>query len=484
MISSRTPKLILLFILILALIWPSSHILGEAEIVEEQAIEEENSNPANPEGLSPVEEREVLEQELKKLEEKIAEYEADISKSEQEKKTLQNQIYLLKQKIKKLELQIYQSNVMIEDLGLQITDTEDSIAKTSAKIEDSKEKLATILRLIYEEDQKSLLEILLSEDTLSGFFDNLVRLEALNLKNQELLTNIKNLKSYLEKEKQSLDEEKQDLERIVKIQMLQKQESEKTKKDQEYFLKLTETQYQKHLKEKEATEKKAAEIRARIFELIGIPEAPTFGEAYELAKEIERITGIRPAFLLAVLTQESNIGKNVGQCYLKDPKTGDGVKAYNGQKVSKVMKPSRDVEPFLEITKALGRDPYNTPVSCPISDVGGYGGAMGPAQFIPSTWMRYRDRVKEITGKEADPWNIKDAFLAAALYLADYGATSQTYNAEWKAAMIYFSGTTKTKYSFYGNSVMSIAKQYAEDIQAIERVALGLVFPQGGDYWF
>jgi len=256
---------------------------------------------------------------------------------------------------------------------------------------------------------------------------------------------------------------------MLEIQMLQQQESDKTKKEQEYFLKLTEAEYQKYLKEKEETEKRAAEIRARIFELIGVPKAPTFGEALDIAKYVERITGVRPALLLAVLTQESNIGKNVGQCYLKDPATGDGVVASTGQKVSKVMKPSRDVGPFLEITKELGRDPYNTPVSCPIPSVGGYGGAMGPAQFIPSTWMLYRDKVKAITGKPADPWDIKDAFLAAALYLADYGAAQQTYDAEWKAAMIYFSGTTNKQYRFYGDSVMKIASQYEEDIKTIER---------------
>lgn len=83
--------------------------------------------------------------------------------------------------------------------------------------------------------------------------------------------------------------------------------------------------------------------------------------------------------------------------------------------------------------------------------------------------VRYKDRVKEITGKEADPWDIKDAFLAAALYLADYGAAKKTYNAEWKAAMIYFSGTTNLKYRFYGDSVMKIAANYQADIEAIEK---------------
>jgi len=279
-------------------------------------------------------EREALEQQLKELEELIAKYEADITKTEQEKKTLQNQIYILRNKIYKLDLQI-----------------------------------------------------------------------------KESLENIKSLKTYLENQKQSLDEEKEDLERMVKIQILQKQESQAIKKKQEYFLKLTEAEYQKYLREKKETEEKAAKIRARIFELIGIPEAPTFGQAYELAKYVETITGIRPAFLLAILKQESNIGKNVGRCFLKNPKTGEGVRVKTGEKQPGVMAPGppyhskrNDVAYFLEITKELGRDPYNTLVSCPINDPArglipgktSWGGAMGPAQFIPSTWVLYKDKVEKI----------------------------------------------------------------------------------------
>ena len=248
---------------------------------------------------------------------------------------------------------------------------------------------------------------------------------------------------------------------------LQKQESAALKKERERTLQMTEAQYQQYLREKQKAEKKAAEIRARIFELIGVSKAPTFGEALEMAKYVSSITGIRPAFLLAVLTQESNIGKNVGQCYLKNPKTGSGVVIKTGQTVSRVMSPRRDVSPFLTITKELGRDPYATPVSCPMSF--GWGGAMGPAQFIPSTWMLYRDRLREVSGRAADPWNIRDAFLAAALYLTDYGAAKQTRTAEWRAAMIYFSGSTNSKYRFYGDSVLSIADRYQADIEAIEK---------------
>jgi peptidoglycan hydrolase CwlO-like protein len=416
----------------------------------------------------PCQTREECEALLKKYEEEIKKYEENIQKTEKEKKTLQNQISLLKQKIEKLKLEIEQSNIMIRDVSLQIRDTEESIEKTSQKIEAQKRKLTEILRAVYEMDKKSLVEILLSEKSLSGFFDNLMYLEVLNSKTQDLLEVVKNLKASLEDQKMVLEKEKENLENVLKMQILQKKESEDLKKEKEYLSKLTEAQYQKLLSEKKEIEKEAARIRARIFELIGVPQAPTFGEAYELAKWIEKITGVRPAFLLAVLTQESNIGKNVGQCFLKDPKTGQGIRVSNGEKVNRVMNPTRDVPYFLEITKELGRDPFNTLVSCPIPSVGGWGGAMGPAQFIPSTWIKYKDRVKQITGS-ADPWNIKDAFVAAALYLADFGATKRTYDAEWKAAMVYFSGTTNRAYSFYGNSVMAIASRYEEDIKILEQ---------------
>ena len=417
------------------------------------------------------EEREELERELEELEKQIAEIDKDVKRTEQEKKTLENQIYLLRSRINKLDLQIYQGNIMIKDLGVQIIDTEGSIEETSFKIKDSRRHLARILQLIYESDQKSLIEILLSEEELSDFFNDLVALESLSVESGDLLENIENLKVRLEEQKDSLDNEKQDLENLVVLQTVQRRESSVIKKDKDWLLHLTETEYQKHLSEKQETEQKAAQIRARIFELIGIPEAPTFGEAYEIAKYVSGITGVRPALLLAVLTQESNIGKNVGQCYLKNPSTGSGVVVYSGKSVAKVMKPSRDVSPFLDITQALGRDPYNTPVSCPMSY--GWGGAMGPAQFIPSTWNIYKDRLYDITGKPGDPWSIKDAFLAAGLYLSDYGATKQTYNGEWRAAMIYFSGTSlRTKYNgygFYGDSVMAITKRYESDIAALEK---------------
>jgi len=413
------------------------------------------------------EERRALEEELKELEKQLSLIENDISITEKEKKTLQNQIYLLRKRVQSLNVQIQQSNTMIQDLGIQVADTEVSIDQISLKMEESKERLSAILRTIYQEDKKSLLEIFLTEENLSDFFRDLIALQTLNNKSSELLVNIKKLKASLEGQKQSLDEEKMDLERIVKIRILQRQESSELKTEQESYLKFTEAQYQKQLEEKEATEKRASEIRARIFELIGVSKAPTFGEAYEIAKYVESVTGIRPALVLAVLTQESNIGKNVGQCYLTDTVSGKGVRITSGKVEVKTMNPTRDLPYFLEICQKLGRDPLNTPVSCPMSI--GWGGAMGPAQFIPDTWGNprygYGEKVKAVTGREADPWDIRDAFLASGLYLKDLGAKTN----EFRAVMRYFSGYRWSKWEeFYGRSVLAIADRYEKDIKDLE----------------
>ncbi|MER3581423.1 MAG: hypothetical protein C4347_01055, partial [Patescibacteria group bacterium] len=94
-----------------------------------------------------------------------------------------------------------------------------------------------------------------------------------------------------------------------------------------------------------------------------------------------------------------------------------------------------------------------------------------PAQFLPSTWKVYKERVSKITGNNSpSPWNIFDAFTAAALYLKDRGADSQKYQDEWRAAMMYFAGSNWNNPSlrFYGDDVMSIAQRFEEDIKILE----------------
>ena len=381
---------------------------------------------------------------------------ADLTKTSAQKNTLQTAITKLKSKISGLTAQINQSTVMVKDLNIQISDTQVSINKTTAGIEDSQNQIATILQSVYEEDQKPTFVFLL-EGSLSDFFSNLAYLDNLNSEVSNLLDNTKNLKSYLQGQQVKMGDNVDQLQKTIALQKLQKQQNEQNKKEQDQYLQLTETQYQLQLKTKQLAEQKSAQIKALLFQVAGVSKAPTFGEALEVAKTVGAMVGIRPAFLLAEISQESAIGKNVGQCYLTDAATGAGKKVSSGAAIIRVMKPTRDVQPFIQITTAAGRDPYKTPVSCWIpayvSGVPtGWGGAMGPAQFIASTWNLFTDRLKVILGHTADPWAIQDSFTAAALYLSDLGASAQTSAKESAAASKYYGGS-----SAYARSVMTRA---------------------------
>ena len=281
---------------------------------------------------------------------KIAE---DMTKTAKEKDTLAKAVTTLKNKITGLELQIKQGTIMVKGLNVQITETSASINKTTLKIKNSEDQIINILKTTYQEDQKSPIQILL-EGSLSDFFSNLAYLENLNSNVSDLLNSTKNLNDYLTGQKTKMDSEVNSLQKIIALQNLQKQESNQAKKEQEQTLKLTEAQYQKQLADKQEAEKKSTAIKAKLFQVAGVSKIPTFGEALEVAKVVSTMVSIRPALLLAVISQESAIGKNVGKCLLTDSNTGVGKRISTGAVIPKLVKPTRDLQPFLSIMNSLG----------------------------------------------------------------------------------------------------------------------------------
>jgi len=438
---------------------------------EPQSCDECDSSDKFCEGLDQKECLKILEKCVNLCENKIKEVEGKLFQLGTKEKGLTKEIETLKAKVEKLNSEIKRVNLYLSQTKIGIEQTETSIQETEKSIQEKQEKISQILRTINKIEKKSLIEILLEEKRISNFFDNLYFLKILNSKILQLHQILSQLKSELTQKKVVLEKEKEKSENLLKMQLLQKIEAENLEEEKKALLKMTKTEAQKYLSEKETLQKKATEIRKRIFQLVGIAKAPTFGEAYEVAKWVQKITGVRPAFLLAVLKQESDLGKNVGQCYLKNTQTGSGIKISTGKTIERVMAPGppyssrNDVALFLNITKSLGRDPFSTPVSCPMSF--GWGGAMGPAQFIPTTWENYKGRLASVLGRTPDPWKIEDAFLAAGLYLADYGATSRT--GEYNAALIYFSGSIDSTYSWYANSVLAIANNFEKDIEVLEK---------------
>lgn len=443
---------IFLFILIIGFALPVFALANDLG-TQCAAISESTNGCPN---MSSTDCKNLLQQCADYYDQQSAQLAADLTKTSVQKDTLQSAISKLKKKIQSLEADINQGKVMVKDLNIQISDTQESIDKTTADIEDSQNQLAVILQSVYEEDQKPSFVIMLEGD-LSDFFSNLAYLDNLNSKISSLLDTTKNLKSYLEGQQEKMSNNVDQLQKTIALQTVQKKQNEQNKAQQDQYLQMTEAQYQQQLKDKKEAEQKASKIKSMLFQMVGVTKVPTFGEALDVAQAVSKLVQIRPAFLLAVVSQESAIGRNVGQCVLTDAATGDGKKVSTGAAVIRVMKPTRDVQPFLQITSALGRDPYSTPVSCWIADYRGgvpygWGGAMGPAQFIASTWNLFANRLKSLLGQTADPWGIKDSFTAAALYLSDLGASAQTTAKESSAASRYYGGS-----SAYARSVMNRA---------------------------
>lgn len=409
------------------------------------------------------EEKTQLQQQLQDIENQIAQYQQELTQIRGEKNTLQNKIKQLKKQQSALSLQIKATALQINDLTSKITETQVAIDQNIGKNQELKKQLVNYIQLVNEQDNYSLLYILLSQDNLSDIVTEIENTSRISEGLQTLLAQLREINNQLAQEKQTMAKQQEEANNLLSIQNLQKSQLTGVVSGQNILLDQTkgkESDYQAILSD---TQKRAAEIRNRLYQLLGISTQISFGQAVQIAQWAETLTGVRAAFLLAILTQESNLGKNVGTCNRPSDPPEKSWKV--------VMKPTRDQEPFLTITQELGLDPDITPVSCPMKDKKGnqigWGGAMGPAQFIPSTWMGYKDKVAEITGKTASPWDIRDAFIASALKLKAGGAGTQT--GEWAAALRYFSGSTNTRYRFYGDNVVALAADYQKDIDDLNK---------------
>jgi membrane-bound lytic murein transglycosylase B len=367
---------------------------------------------------------------------------------QQQTGTIKGDIDYITTQINALKTKIKARSIAIASLKVDINDKIDQINSLSDQIDQEYTSLAQLLRNTNDFDNQDFIYLLLSDDNLSSFYNDLESYNSINQAIKKSVDEIKGLQSETEAQKSDL-EKQQNAETDAKAELESAQQQAAKSQDQQKQLlaisKNKEAEYQKLADQKKI---QADKIRSALFSLAGISQKIDFGTALQYADEAQAKTNIDPAFLLAILTQESNLGANVGQCFLTDPDTGAGIGKNTGTIFPNVMKPTRDVAPFLEITNALGFNAYQTAVSCPIGGVNGWGGAMGPAQFIPSTWQLFASRLANILGHYANPWSPADAFMASSIYLTDLGAQGTSVSAQNRAACKYYgSGGSSCSYS-------------------------------------
>ncbi|HEU4677089.1 MAG TPA: lytic murein transglycosylase [Candidatus Paceibacterota bacterium] len=408
---------------------------------------------------------EELKADLAQCNAEIAQWQGILNGTRNKVTTIDSDVKALTAKIKAAEATIKSKNIAISQLSEDINERSEKIQDLEDKINEGKESLAQLIRRTNEIDDSTLAEVVLNSKNLSEFFSDLDSFFDVQRGLEDHFRDVRQTIAQTEEERERLGE-MQDKELDAKYVIeTNKKTITKTQAEKQQLLAATKQEaksYEQIVKDRQA---KANQINAALFRLRGVDGGGIpFKEALAYAKAASSYTGVRAAFILAILRQESNLGVNVGQCLLVNPQTGAGKGKNTGTPFANVMKPDRDIPYFLDLMKRLGRDPYATPVSCPQSV--GYGGAMGPTQFIPSTWRSYEPRIAQAFGQSvADPWDPESAIMATALYLEDMGAARGGYTAEREAAARYYAGGGWATYGLgYAASVLAYAEQYQNDI--------------------
>ena len=408
-----------------------------------------------------------LRAEYDQLQQEIAEWQKVLDETKAKKNTLQGDVTLLNAQIKKAETEIKSRSNTINRLAGEINEKTKHISALEERLDAGRASLAQLIREKHDVENMPLAILLLSSGSLSEFFSTADSIDSINRDLQTHFDELRGVKKEKEKEKEELNDKKnqeQDAKYEVEVKRGQIKEDEAEKKVLLDITKKEEASYQQVLAERQ---RRAEAIRTALFELRDA-QGISFATALQYASEAEAAAGVRAAFILGILRQESNLGTNVGQCYLTDPVTGAGKGKNTGTVLRNVMHPTRDVPVFLDITSRLNISAYATPVSCPQSV--GYGGAMGHSQFIASTWKTYEARIGSTVGVSTpDPWNAKHAITATALYLKDLKADRQTYSAEREAAARYYAGAGwATRGLGYAKSVLAFAEKYQSDIDFLK----------------
>lgn len=392
-------------------------------------------------------ERARLQAQLAQVQSEIQQTQTQLAGAQKQRTSYERDVAILDFKIREAQLQIKQRDLTIKALKTSAGQKQQGISNLDSKVASDQTSLAQILRDTQQMDDTPFVVLALG-NSLTDMFQDMDDFERIQAAMHTSFTRMATERSDLSARKIALEEQQQEEQDLLRLQVLQQNSLKATEKEKNDLIaaaKGKESVYQTMIT---AKKQNAAQIEAALFSLRD-SKSVSFGNIYGYAKEAGIKTGVRPALILGILAEESNLGQNVGTGNWKTD-----------------MKNPRDTVPFQAITGKLGLNPDTQPVSK--KPWYGWGGAMGPAQFIPSTWVLYENRIAAATGQNpANPWDPRTAAFATALLMADNGADQQTPAAERLAALRYLAGWNnagKAAYSFYGDDVMSLADKFQRDI--------------------
>lgn len=380
------------------------------------------------------------QQQIKELEKQIEDYQKEITNKGQEAQSIKVKLAILQSQINKINATVKALRLAAEETRLKAQLTSRSIAETKNEIDRRKLIVAEQIRLLDRQDaQRQLLPLVFMAQRFSDTLNIASDILTFEGKLNDSLRLLLGLQDELHSRKISLDESYKEQAQLIELRKIEQGEVAKKEQAQRGVYDGVKGEEKKLKEQVGVTQAQINSLRDDVYALAKI--GVTVEDAVKFGELVATRAGIRPAFLIALLEVESRMGLSIG--------TGNW---------KKDMNPNQHTA-FLEVTSKLKLDPDILPVSRKPDY--GWGGAMGPAQFLPQTWLGYEAEIITLTGHNPpSPWNIEDAFMAAAIKLGNDGARAQTRDGELRAAKKYISGSatcTKSICTYYSNLVLDKA---------------------------
>ncbi len=374
------------------------------------------------------------QQEIDALNKKIADLSSKRSQTASEADKIAVTLEQLKADLQRAHAQLAKTQVTISNVKAQSSDTSVKVSDLEKQIDAKKEELDALVRQLYEFEQIPLVQVFFDSQSLSDVLSQRDAYALLQQRAVGLLADMHSKQDDLQQQKSELDKQADDLAQLQQLQDAQAQDLADKKSVQKQFLQQKQkqqAQYESLLADAQAARD---EIKKQVFTLQNGSINISLNTANDMAKFAGKVTGVRPALIIAVLKVESGVGSNLGS----------GSFPAN-------MPLIRNQEAFLRITKKLGIDPYKAPLS--------RAGAMGPAQIMPTTWEGMEPRIEQLMNKQpVNPYELADAFVATGIFLADRGAADPAQEAE--ALQKYVGGIYWQGQSWYSDKVLAVAREY------------------------
>lgn len=174
--------------------------------------------------------------EIEELKEKAGVYQRNIETKRQQAVSLENQLTILENRIAKTEIDIKILEAELIATQLEIEETTNQIKEKQNEIKNQKERLSLLLRLVWQNDQKSYLEILLLNDNFGEFFSQIVHLTSIQDDLSNILEKIIKNKKELEFKKTVLEDQSKKLTELKTKQEEQKSKLEEQKQAKQVIL--------------------------------------------------------------------------------------------------------------------------------------------------------------------------------------------------------------------------------------------------------